>query len=267
MLVGGQSWSDADVSNMILYKRLIPTAAAASLGTGAANLLTADPKEVLAYTGTGAQNLIDIDLGSAQSIDSLLLGYFSWSGGADPAVSLWRGTATYTDTLVVSGSALAPSSVSSPLRRHFFHRFSSPQTARYIRFAPTTVNAITYQIGIVAIGLAFQPTYNREWGSGRRIIDTGTKEALLGGGFGIGEGARKSAFRWTFGDLTDAEVASLFDLGLDRGETRPIVVVEDPDVTSGLNERIHYGLFERLEPYERQNVSQTRWSLEVQQWV
>ena len=122
-------------------------------------------------------------------------------------------------------------------------------------------------IGVLLVGLAFQPAHNQEWGAGRQPIDTGVKDPLLGGGFGILEGARKARYRWTLGDLTEAEADALYGLALDQGETSPLLVVEDPDATMGLNERLHYGLFDGFEAYERANPSQTRWGLSVTQWV
>lgn len=254
------------MSNMVIIKPLTISAVASNNGTPS-NLLTPDPKEVFAFTGGAGQTTIDIDLGSSQSIDSFFLGFITPVGSAPTVGEIQGGTAAYTTSSYATTIAPAVSSVASPPRRHFFTRLAAPVTARYIRYSINVVNGTAYTIGIAQIGLAFQPTYNKEWGSGRQVIDTGGKESLLGGGFGINEGARKAGHRWTLGDLTDAETEALYDVALDRGETRPLLVVEDPAVTTGLNERIHYGLFDRLEPYERANPSQTRWGLSISQWV
>jgi hypothetical protein len=257
------------MSNMIIVKPLTPSAVTASGFSGATNLLTPDPKEVAVLSGTGGQ-FIDIDLGATTSIDSFFLGFHTYpAGGWVDTIS--GGAGSYTTTSFFSGTVgniRATSDVSSPPRRHFFTRLPAPVSARYVRIAVNSLDGLSgYSIGVLAVGLAFQPTYNREWGSGRSIIDTGVREPLLSGGFGIGEGVRKAGYRWTLGDLSDAEVATLYDLALDRGETRATLFVEDPDATTGLNERIHYGLFERFEPYERMNPSQTRWALSMQEWV
>lgn len=166
--------------------------------------------------------------------------------------------------LNVGMSAL--SSSAAPPRRHGLFRFPAV-LARFITVAFNQPANPILQVGLLLVGVAFQPTHNREWGSGRQIVDTGSREPLLGGGFGIGEGVRKAVFRWNLGDLTDAEVESLYDMALDRGETRPILVVEDPDATTGLNERIHYGLFDRFDAYERLGPGRTTWALSVTQWV
>jgi hypothetical protein len=251
------------MSNMTILRPLAPSALTVSHGVGGSNLLTPDPKEV--WSGGGAAIVIDVDLGSSKSIDTIYVGYFdvinaTWTvtGGA--------GSYTTTSHLALTGLQ-AVSSVAVPKRRHGLLRLAAPVANRYIRITVNPPDGATYMIGIVAVGLSFQPTHNREWGSGRSIIDTGTKEELLGGGFGIGEGARKAGYRWTFGDLTDAEVDALYDLALDAGETRVILVVEDPATSAGLNERIHYGLFDRIEAYERQNPDLSRWSLSMREWV
>lgn len=258
------------MSNMVIFKPLPISAVATGGGSGASNLLTPDPKEVWTSETFDANHNIDIDLGSTQSIDSFLVGYTTYDGpgAAGPATLSITGGTSYTATTISAAAAfLAASSSSSPVRKHSFRKIAAPVNARYVRLNIVQSDNDASTVGIVAIGLAFQPTYNREWGGGRQVIDTGTKEGLLGGGFGIGEGARKAAYRWTLGDLTDAEVEALYALTLDRGETRPAVVIEDPDATSGLNERIHYGLFDRFEAYERMNPSQTRWSLSLTEWV
>jgi hypothetical protein len=257
------------MSNMLLLKPLSPSTVAASTGTGVANLLTPDPKEVWASVAGGSASNLDFDMGAgAPTIDSVYIGFVAGAATA-PTFTWTSGAASYTTTTNLTAvSAFAPSSSAAPPRRHCFRRLAAPLVGhRYHRIAFTPGVAGTTTIGIVVFGLALQTAYNREWGGGRSIIDTGAKERLLGGGFGIGEGARKAAFRWTWGDLSDAETDAIYDLGLDRGEGRPVIVVEDPDLTTGLNERIHYGLFDRWEPYERQNPNLTRWSLSVEQWV
>lgn len=255
------------MTNMVLYKPIAPAVVAASTGTGAANLVTYDPKEAWATAAAGTASNLDFDFGANVSVDSLFIGFIA--GGAAPIITWSSGTASYTTTVNKNAvSAYAGSDVAVPLRRHGFWRLGAAVNHRYHRVAFDPGAAATATIGIVAFGLAFQPTYNREWGGGRQPIDTGAKQRLLGGGFGIGEGARKAGFGWVFGDLTDADIAAFYDLAMDRGETRPLILVEDPDpAVTGLNERIHYGLFDRFDRYARQNPNLTRWELSMEQWV
>ncbi|HYD12742.1 MAG TPA: hypothetical protein VEC11_07830 [Allosphingosinicella sp.] len=254
------------MANMLLVKPIVAGAVAASTGANAANLLTPDPKEAWSSTAAGAASNLDFDFGAGISIDSVFIGFIG--NAAAPTVSWTSGAAAYTTTnRLATTSALAPSRLASPPRRHGFWRTAAPFSDRFHRLVFTPNVAATVTIGIVVFGLALQTTYNREWGAGRRIIDTGEVERLPGGGFGLGDGAVKGAFSWTWGDLTDAEVDAIYGVGLDRGTRRPIVVVEDPADAAGLNEGLHYSLFDRFEPYERQNPNLTRWSLSVEQWV
>src|SRR5205085_2694676 len=124
-----------------------------------------------------------------------------------PTMSWSSGTASYVATANQVGvSAFAASASSAPPRRHGLWRLGAPISHRYhrIAFSPNVAASVT--IGVIILGLAFQPTWNREWGGGRQIFDTSSVQELLGGGFGIEEGAVKAGFGWTFGDLTDTEV-------------------------------------------------------------
>jgi hypothetical protein len=247
------------VSNMIVFNPLPMAAVTSPAGyTGGDNLLTPDPKEVaVTMLGPGVGSF-DIDMGAAVTIDTLLLGGLS-AGNYLYAFASATGMGTGITTLAFPGG---PTNAAP----YGFLKLAQPVTSRYFRIQAGTSVAL-FTLGVIALGLSFQPTHNREWGGGRLLIDTGSKERLLGGGFGIGRGVRKAAYRWTFGDLLDAELDALWNLALDRGETSAIVVVEDPAETVGLGNRIHYGLFDRFEAFERQNPSQTRWALSVEDWV
>lgn len=227
------------MSNLLLFRAL--PFVSGSGGGGAENLATPDPKEI--WTGSGTATL---SLGGSRSVDSVFVGFME---GGSASVSGFGSVSA------------APSSRSEPLRQHGFKRLSSPINVGSLSITSSGA------VGIIAVGLAFQPTFNKEWGAGRVPIDSGAREPLLGGGFGIGAGARKSGYRWTFGDILNSEIERLYEIAESCGETGPVVVVEDPDNTEGLNERLHYGLFERFEPYERANPSQTRWNLQISQWV
>jgi hypothetical protein len=244
------------MSNMIILRPLPIAAVTTAPATGILNVLTPDPKEVLQTTGGPGTYTIDIDMGQTVSVDTFFAGYMGPSGVLQ---NVYSATSMGGGRVLVGGGA-------SNSADHGIFKAAAPISSRY--FSMNIQNlSVSPWVGIIAISLAFQPTYNREWGGGRPIIDTSVVEPLLGGGFGIGEGARKSGFRWTFGDLSDAEVQSLFELNIDRGNSRPIIVIEDPQDTAGLYRRIHYGLFDRFESYERQNHNQTRWALSMTEWV
>ncbi|RIA44037.1 hypothetical protein DFR49_2273 [Hephaestia caeni] len=250
---------------------LAPTAIAAitaSRGSAIANLLTPDPKEVWADSASGSAATIDIDLGTSRAIDTVFLGY----ARAPAAAASWTisgGAASYTDSVIKPAGALrVPDRVgAAPTVSHALWH-GTAANVRYIRLALTQpAGQPALMAGVVMAGQAFVPSFDKEWGAGRRIIDTGTKTSLPGGGFGTVEGARKGGYSWTLGDLTTAEVDALYDLALDRGETRPVLVVEDPAASTGLRNRIHYGTFDRFRSFERRDPKRSRWELGIEQWV
>jgi hypothetical protein len=140
-------------------------------------------------------------------------------------------------------------------------------SARYIFVTLTATGGTALQIGVFAAGLAFQPTFGREYGSGRVVTETGAKERLLSGAFGINAGVRAGGYQWTFGELTDAEVETLYDRLFEIGETVSCLMVEDPDVHAYRNARIHWGLLGKIEAYERFAPGASRWSLRIEDWA
>lgn len=256
------------MANMIIVAPMAIAAIGASRGDDIANLLSVDPKEVWADSAVVSAATIDIDLGAVRTLDTILLGYVHGpAAGATWAIS--GGVAGYAETALKAAGPLRVADAANqfPAWSHGLW-FGAIASVRYIRLTITQPAGFpALMIGALVIGHAFQPALNREWGSGRRPIDTGTATALPGGGFGIAEGVRKLGFSWTFGDLTEAEVESLEAIALECGETRPVLVVEDPAATVGLRNRIHYGKFDRFRAFERRNRKQSRWELGVEQWV
>jgi hypothetical protein len=242
-------------------------AIAASRGSGAVNLLTPDPKEVWADSAKGAVD-IDIDLGAVRSIDTVFLGSIANA----VAGTNWRmsgGAASYTAEVIFVDTPLrAPDAAGqSPPISHGLWT-GSTQNVRYLRITLTQpVGNSGLIIGNFMTGLSFVATYGHEWGAGRKVIDTGSSTPLPSGGFAVVEGARKGSYSWTFGDLTSAEVETLYALQLDRGETRPLLVVEDPAQTAGLRNRIHYGKLVSLRQFERRNPAQSRWEMTAEEWI
>lgn len=224
-----------------------------------ARLATPDPKEA-AVMGAAGQT-IDLDLGSVQNIDTLFLGYTSASNEAAP-IAVSYGSLAHAETILAGDLPVAAGRDPDP-RRHFVRVLELPVAARYIRLTPPA--ALT--LGVVAVGLAFKSFWGHEWGAGRLIEDTGSADRLFGGGFGINEGVAASGYQWTFGDLTQDEEQTLWALVKRARTTRSILVVEDSDQTFGLHDRTHWGLFPRLEPYERLAPGATRWGFSVRGWA
>jgi hypothetical protein len=226
-----------------------------------ANLLTPDPKEVATFN-SGVTWSFDLDLGAVKSVDTAFLGYMSGPAPFFVSFGTAQGGADVAQ-IVVTPQA---STLVEPIY-HGAYVLNAPVNARWIRFSPTVVPAVAGTLGVAAVGLSIQPTWGHEFGSGRPVEDTGTVERLFSGGFGIYEGVRVGGYQWTFGDLSDAEIQALYALARDRGTTRSVLVIEDPDQTDGLNERVHWSLFDRLEVYERQAPGASRYAFKVRDWA
>ena len=256
------------MSNLLLLSPLPIAAIAVSRGTGAANLLTRSPKEVWADAGVGSAATIDIDLGAVTSIDTVYLGYLS-PPAAGATWTITGGSTGYADLVVKPSGALraVDTATRAPSRTHALWTGASV-SVRYLRLSivqPAGNAPLT--AGIALVGTAWRPMFNMEFGAGRRVIDTGTVASLPDGGFSTIEGARKREFNWTLGDLSRDEVDALEELLLDHGESVPLLVVEDPDATTGQRARIHYGLFVGLKAFERKNAAQTVQQFIFEEWV
>lgn len=256
------------MSNIVILAPAAIAAIAVSRGSGAANLLTADPKEVWADSAVGTAATIDIDLGSVQLVDTIFLGHIA-PPAAGATWTITGGAASYTTTTIKAAGALRAVDAAGqfPATSHALW-IGAAVSVRYVRLSVTQpAGSPVLTAGVVMVGDAFSPIYNQEWGAGRKVIDSGTATALPSGGFAIAEGARKGGYSWTLGDLSSTEADALYALMLDRGETRPVLVVEDPAATAGLMRRIHYGRMTSLQPFARRNPAQTRWEMSVEQWI
>lgn len=256
------------MGNVLILSPTPIAAIATSRGSGVANLLTPSPKEVWIDTAVGSVANIDIDFGAVVPVDTVFLGHvFPPAAGATWTIT--GGTAAYTTTtLKASGALRAVDTASrSPQQTHAFWT-GAVANIRYLRLAITQpAGSPVLRAGVVLAGKDWQPQFNMEFGSGRRVIDTGTVASLPDGGFATMTGARKRAFSWTLGDLSVAETDALEELLLDHGETVPLLVVSDPDATTGQRSRIHYGLFTGLKAYERRNAAQTRFDFQFEEWI
>jgi len=256
------------MQNLLILAPAPIAAIAASRGSGAENLLKPDPREVWADNAVGTAATINIDLGVVRSIDTVFLGYVA-PLAASATWSITGGVAGYAEvTLSAAASARVPdvAGVRAPELSHAFWH-GDTATVRYLRISitqPASAEALT--VGVVLAGAAFVPTYNREWGSGRKPIDTGTVTPLPDGGFSVVDGVCKTAWFWTLGDLKDAELDVLYHLALNRGLGKPLLVVEDPEAAAGLRRRLHYGLFQQFQQFDRRSYGRTRWELSIEEW-
>ncbi len=250
------------MSNILIMKptKAISSPGVTTAGDGEIFLYTPDPKEVYVADAATNPTRIIVDHGTNVSMNCALLGFTNLPAGA--SVDFRTGTTTTTtsrDVVTVPPTDL-------PLgRRHAFGQFA-PQSARYLE-ARITAPAAPVEAGVLISGMSFVPTYNRDWGEGRQIFDTGDKVRNRAGGFGVAKGARGFRLTFTLAELTDAEVRTLEAMCYDRGNSEPAVIVENPADADIRQEYIHYGLFDRFTALERRNPDETKWRLSIDEWV
>lgn len=254
---------------LIVSGRILASVAAisASRGSGVENVLTNDPKEVWTDAAVGSAANIDIDLGAVRPISTVALcGLYDAAAGATWTIS--GGASGYAETTLKASGALR--AVDGAVVNNPTHALWNGATfnIRYLRISLVQPGGEpVLKLGRVIAGSGFTPTFNKEWGAGRGIVDTGTATRLPSGGIATVEGARFGSYAWTLGDLTDVEVETLYGLQRAHGETLPLLVVEDPDATYGQAERIHYGCLVSLRRFERRSPGRTRWEFTVEEWI
>lgn len=256
------------MANILILNPTAVSAIAVSRGTGGANLTSFDPKEVWTDAAVGSAATIDLDLGAVKSIDTIaLVAIYGPVAGATWTIT--GGPAGYADAVIKASSALRAIDAAGqvPSVSHALWT-GAAVNVRYLRISVTQpAGNPALSIGRAICGAGFVPVWNKEWGAGRGVIDTGISTRLPSGGFAIVAGAKLGTYKWTFGDLSEAEYEALYALQSDAGETGPVLVVEDPAATTAQRNRIHYGLLRSLRPFERRNPRQTRWELNMEEWV
>lgn len=230
-------------------------------GSGAANLLTPSPREVWIADAVGGTT-IDFDLGAAQDIQGFFVGATNASAGSTWKIQTGTGLGVGLEDIYGYVAFRAADSI-GPVH-HGWAVLPAPVNARYFRVSIIQTGDDPLLIGLLLVGAVFQAPY--EYGGGRVPIDTSTIEAMPDGGFGIGEGVVKAGFRWTFIDLAPAVRRELWRLVYGRGQGKPVVIDEEAGEGAGLNEELHYGLFDRFEPYVREAPGSTRWALSMVDW-
>ncbi|MDT7533724.1 hypothetical protein OVY48_09840 [Sphingobium sp. SA2] len=257
------------MGNILITPPAAISALTVSRGSGADNLLTPDPREAWVDSTVGTPVTIDIDLGIARVIDTVFLGSL-FNAHPDATWAISGGLAGYGDVSILAIGVLRVPERGDWRRRTMSHAlwFGAKHLVRYLRIAITQPgDATPLSIGALIVGEGFQPRLNKEWGAERGVRDSSSVTRLPGGGVSVVEGARYATYGWTLGDLSTVEADVLFELVLDRGESRPVVVVEDPATSIGLRNRIHYGALTGLRSFTRRNVAQTSWQLVCEDWA
>jgi hypothetical protein len=256
------------VGKLLILAPAAIASVAASRGAGAGNLLSPSPKEVWQDSAAGSPATLDLDLGELTGVDTVFLGHVT-PPAAGSSWTITGGVTGYAELTLKAAGALRAVDAAGRVPATSHALWTGPAAAvRYLRISVTQpAGEAPLAAGVVMAGAAFVPIFNQEWGAGRRPIDLSSVTQLPDGGFAVVEGARKRAYAWTLGDLSSAEVDRLDAMFEDRGESRPVLVVEDPAATVGQRNRIHYGLFRGLRAFERRNPAQTRWEMSMEEWA
>lgn len=256
------------MANILIAEPLPMAALIPSRGSGSANLQTSDPREVWIDSDVGTPATFDVDLGFERAVDTVFLGcLLSAHLGASWTIS--GGVDAYDQEVLMPRTPLRVLE-RDRRRRVMSHAlwYGESRALRYIRISvKQPIMADPLSIGTLVVGDGFQPRYNKEWGSGRGVRDSSVVTRLPSGGVAVVEGARYGTYSWTLGDLDDDEADRLFEMQLGYGESRPVLVVEDPANTAGLRNRIHYGALTGLRAFERRNAVQTSWQLTMEDWA
>ena len=180
------------MKQLLIVPALPIAAIAASRGSGAANLDTRDPKEAWADSAVGSAVTFTVDLGAARAVDTIALVAVR-PPTADATWSIGGGAADAGEAAI-----LGPSPLRVPDVAGYFPETSlavwhavTPVTVRYLAITVSQPAGAPLTIGRLLVGRAFVTARGKEWGSGRRPIDTGAATALASGGFAAGEGVRK----------------------------------------------------------------------------
>lgn len=256
---------------LILSPHAVASIAATSQNPSfpAAQLLDAQPRVIWRASAPLAV-VIDIDLGKDQSVDTVFLGFTNASASSVWVINMAseaEGTAYFSNSASIAKDAtfLAAEANSGVERPHAF--WTGPaRTARHIRLTLSGGGQI-FEAGVVMVGRAFVPRYNIEWGAGRGVTDLSQINTLRGGTADVLQDAIIPTYRFTLGDLEDAEVRALWKTIKAHGRSKPLLVVENPGLSEGLQEAIHYGALRDIAEYERLNPLKSRWEFTIQQWV
>lgn len=267
-----------------LFVRIIPLAASqvtaiASSGVDpafpAGALADRQPKTVFRTnpaTGSGGiSTLITIDLGTDMPVDTVALLHTGltpaaiWAIYSEPAAA--GGVVPGPGNVRLANTAFGPVPETRDYRRHGLFTTDTAFTARYIAIQVGDVSTAgsIIRLGVLVIGNRLQPAFNFELGSGRRLDDQSIVRVLPGGETHSEEGAKVPLWRATWSNLSELDLVRLWSLFCEVGIGRPMLLIEDPDQTGGLPERIHYGQLVDMQWTERVQVEKQRIELQIRE--
>ena len=244
------------------------------LGTGTANLVTNDPREVWSSNSGGTTFNLWVDLGKDMQWDTIALINTSFLPTATFLVD--DGTQaqnSYYANLLVSGFvARVPSEDVADANGPVVFVSATVRNSRYLTMNVTQpAGSPNFSIGRLIVGKSFRPSIwqetggSFEQGAGRPMIDSGSRERLSDGGLATVSGRLISGFQWVYGDLDSPDLAKLWGMFRRLRTTEPLLLVEGYGAT--VAEGVHYCTFASLEKYDRSQVNKSRWVFAVEDWL
>lgn len=245
------------MSDLLALPLTLSAVTASSAATPAANLL--DPKPGRVWQSTATNATLTLDLGQDQDIDLLWLGYTNLSRAATWEIRC--ATAAQGQAYLANVASIEQASIQAwasddalgPAYHALWWRASGPISRRYVQVSlsdPTNADGVL-RAGRVYLARAYRPSWPREAGSERGILDLSTKERLRTGPLVINPGARIKTRAVTFTGLAAEEMRTFFwPLLLSRGETGDLLHVIDPTPALGRHELIIYGVLARARSIE-----------------
>ena len=241
----------------------------------AVNLADPQPKTVFrslaAVAAGGKIHSIYVDLGADTPIDTVAAMFMDLDQSGliyvYATTSASGGFSTAIGARVYAGD-FAPSGITRESRQFALAQFTSV-SRRYIVVQLVIARAIgeTMQIGICALGQRIAQASNFELGSGRKVEDQSIVRTLPGGETAIERGGRTPLWRATWSNLSESELANIWSLLVEIGTSAPVLLIEDPDRTTGLSERMHYGLLTSLDFTERVQFDKQRIDITIREMV
>lgn len=227
------------------------------------NLQTQQPSQPWRATDLSNAYVV-IDLGSAQTINLIWLGYTN----ASQAATIRYRAATSIANLTASPSYDSGSvshmpnpSVTFFQRTHAYKWFgSSPKTFRYWRIDISDPGnaAGYYQAGRLYMANAWQATRGAKYGGQFEVKEPQSRLVAGGGQRYPAVRTKTQAQRVMFEYLTEAEMLnSVYQINMLRGISLDVLLILDPDDTTNFMQQAVYGLLEAGQPmvYSAASVS------------
>lgn len=191
------------------------------------------------YRTTNLSAVINIDLGSAQSIDFASVIAHNLGGTITVKAGTTDSVADYT-----SGALNAITGTDMSHSRNTFATKFTAQSYRYWQFAFSDVsNPDGYlEMGRVYLSKCFQPSKNAVYGMEEGYKDDSRSAWTVSGGLSSVSRTPKRVAKWELDFATSAEMyAQARDIDRTRGTSKDVLFIPDLDDTNYFQERVIYG--------------------------